>query len=329
MRLFYQYLKGYRREMIIAAIVCLVFIGSFLLYHLPVEAVLYPTALSAGIVLVAAVFDFFRVRRKHENLQKIRSITDLVTEDFPKARRIEEEEYQQIIHALDKEHTVYRSMTNDKYKEMTEYYTLWAHQIKTPIASMRLHLQNEDSSLSRKLTGDLHRIEQYVEMVLTFLRLQSESTDYVFGEYDLDLIVRAAVRRFSSDFIERKISLVYEPLNVSIVTDEKWLSFVIEQVLSNALKYTLTGSITISLVGEKTLRIKDTGIGIASEDLPRIFENGYTGYNGRAGRKASGIGLYLCKRICSKLGHGITASSEVGVGTAIDIDLSRQKLEIE
>ena len=212
---------------------------------------------------------------------------------------------------------------------MIDYYTVWAHQIKTPIASMRLHLQNEDSVLSRTLSSDLHRIEQYVEMVLTFLRLNSESTDYVIKEYDLDKIVKQAVRKFSSDFIGRKLSLVYEPLNTTVITDEKWLYFVIEQVLSNALKYTPSGSITITLENEKTLRIHDTGIGIAPEDLPRIFENGYTGYNGRADKKASGIGLYLCKRICSNLGYTITARSIVDVGTIIDIDLSQTKLEVE
>ena len=166
-------------------------------------------------------------------------------------------------------------------------------------------------------------------MVLTFLRLNSESTDYVIKEYDLDKIVKQAVKKFSTEFIGRKLSLVYEPLNTTVITDEKWLSFVMEQVLSNALKYTPAGSITITLEKEKTLRIRDTGIGIAPEDLPRIFENGYTGYNGRTDKKASGIGLYLCKRICSNLGHTITARSMVDVGTTIDIELARTKLEVE
>ena len=166
-------------------------------------------------------------------------------------------------------------------------------------------------------------------MVLTFLRLNSDSTDYVFKEYDLDNIVKSAVKKFSSEFIGRKLRLIYDPLNTSVITDEKWLSFVIEQVLSNALKYTPSGSITISLVGEKTLRIEDTGIGIAPSDLPRIFENGYTGFNGRTDKKASGIGLYLCRRVCNNLGHTITANSTVDVGTAIDIDLTQTKLEME
>ena len=329
MKLFLQYFKGHKRTVLMLTIFCAVFTVSFLLYNLPFWAVLYPTILCVGIGFVGCLIDFLRVKREHETLQRIQTITDAMTASFPFAETIQDNDYREIIRLLSEEHNLYRQETNRKYTDMIEYYTVWAHQIKTPIASMRLRLQNEDSALSRKLNADLHRIEQYVEMVLTFLRLNSDSTDYVFKEYNLDGIVKTAVKKFSSDFIDRKLSLVYEPLNTTVVTDEKWLSFVIEQVLSNALKYTPSGSIKISLVGEKTLRIEDTGIGIAAEDLPRIFENGYTGYNGRTDRKASGIGLYLCKRICTNLGHTITASSTVDVGTVIDIDLAQRKSEIE
>ena len=262
-------------------------------------------------------------------MAQIKSIPDAITATFPADNNIQNEDYREVIRLLCEEHNQYKSETNYKYTDMIDYYTVWAHQIKTPIAAMRLTLQNEDTPLTRKLTNDLYRIEQYVEMVLTFLRLNSDSTDYVFKEYDLDNIVKSAVKKFSSEFIGRKLRLIYDPLNTSVITDEKWLSFVIEQVLSNALKYTPSGSITISLVGEKTLRIEDTGIGIAPSDLPRIFENGYTGFNGRTDKKASGIGLYLCRRVCNNLGHPITPNSTVDVGTAIDIDLTQTKLEME
>lgn len=324
-----QYLKQRSRIILVGAVFCLIFAGSFLLYHLPIGAVLYPTILCAAIGILIMIFDFLRVKREHEAMRKIKSITDASAEMLPNSEALKDEDYRQIIRLIREEHGAYRTETKRKYVDMIDYYTVWAHQIKTPIASMRLHLQNEDSALSRKLTSDLYRIEQYVEMVLTFLRLDAESTDYVFKEYDLDKIVRSAVKKFSSEFIGRKLSLVYEPLNTTVITDEKWLSFVIEQVLSNALKYTPSGSITISLEKEKRLRIRDTGIGIAPEDLPRIFENGYTGYNGRIDKKASGIGLYLCKRVCSNLGHTITARSIVDVGTTIDIDLAQTKLEVE
>lgn len=329
MKLFFKYLKQRLGILVVFALFCVIFAFGFRLYHLPAEAVAYPAILCLSIGLIVSIFDFSRVKRKHELLKQIRSITDTASDILPKIDNIQDEDYQQIIRLIREEHNQYRDKTDLKYADMVNYYTVWAHQIKTPITSMRLHLQNEDTCLSRTLASDLSRIEQYAEMVLTFLRLDSESTDYVFKEYDLDTIVRSAVKKFSSEFIFRKLSLNYQPLNTTVVTDEKWLSFVIEQVLSNALKYTPSGSITITLENEKTLRIKDTGTGIAPEDLPRIFENGYTGYNGRVNKKASGIGLYLCRRICSNLGHTISAQSILDSGTIIDIDLAQTKLEIE
>ena len=171
-------------------------------------------------------------------------------------------------------------------------------------------------------------MEQYVQMVLCFLRLDSDFTDYVIKEYRVDDIIRPAVRRLAPQFIMKKLSLEYEQTDEVALTDEKWLSFVVEQVLSNAVKYTSAGSISIKCDGDR-LVISDTGIGIAAEDLPRIFDKGYTGFNGRADRKASGIGLYLCRRICDNLGHSIKAESAPGHGTTIIIGLERDKLEVE
>ena len=329
MKLFLLYIKQRRRGIAAGVIFSLLFVVSFSLYQLPLKAVLYPVLLCLLIGVLFLIIDFLRVRHKHELLCSIRSLTDVATEALPRADGIEDEDYQNILSHLCSEYQDYITDSHLKYSEMVDYYTVWAHQIKTPIASMRLTLQNEDSALSRKLSNDLFRVEQYVEMVLTFLRLDSESTDYVIKEYDLDEMIRQSVKKFSGEFITRKLRLLYEPLQVTVITDEKWLCFVIEQVLSNALKYTPSGSISITLKPEKKLCITDTGIGIAPQDLPRIFENGYTGCNGRTDKKASGIGLYLCKRICKKLGHDIKADSTVDVGTTITIDLARQALNVE
>ena len=212
---------------------------------------------------------------------------------------------------------------------MLDYYTLWAHQIKTPIASMRLSLQQEDTPKARQLLQELSRAEQYVGMVMVYLRLTDGGSDFVLRTCDLDAIVRQAVRRFAGEFITRKLKLCYEPLNAACVTDEKWLLFVVEQVLSNALKYTREGSITITMEHPKTLVIRDTGIGIAPEDLPRIFEKGYTGLNGRTDRKATGLGLYLCRRVCENLGIGLRAESTPGTGTTVFLDLSQRQRRFE
>ena len=329
MKLWITYMKQRRRGILAGVLFFVIFLIAFVLYQLPVKAVCYPAILCLCLGIVFVILDFQRVKQKHEILTGMQEFTDLIVEALPIVDGMEDEDYQEIIQRLQKEYEKMISDNQRTYDEMVDYYTLWAHQIKTPIASMRLTLQNEDSPLSRQLTNDLFRVEQYVEMVLTFLRLNSESTDYVIREYDLDGIIRQSVKKFAGEFISRKLSLVYEPIHLSVLTDEKWLSFIIEQVLSNALKYTPSGSIFITLESGNRLCIRDTGIGIAAEDLPRIFEHGYTGCNGRADKKASGIGLYLCKRICARLGHGIKAESKVDVGTWIIIDLSREHLEVE
>lgn len=329
MELFLQYLKQ-RRKLIVFGVLCaLIFLVSFLLYHLPVKAVLYPVILCVGIGVLFAILDFRKVRKKQEALHTIRTLTDVVSGRLPRIEGVEDAAYQEILSLIGQEQNELRTSFEKQYMEMIEYYTLWAHQIKTPIASMRLTLQNEDSPLARKLMAELFHIEQYVEMVLVFLRLDSKTTDYLFREYSLDEIIRQAVKKYAGEFIGRKLKLEYEPVDVKVITDEKWLSFVIEQVLSNALKYTPSGKITISMEENQVLCIRDTGMGIAPEDLPRIFEKGYTGYQGRQDKRASGIGLYLCKRICRNLGHGIRAESVPGQGTAICIDLNQRKTRYE
>ena len=305
------------------------FAVTFALYSLPVQAVAYPFLLCAvaGSILLAA--DYRQALRRHRQMERVLRLPDEIAASLPPADTVEREDYRQLVALLEESRRQIQSQAQRRYGDMVDYYTLWAHQIKTPIASMRLTLQNEDSDLARSLSGDLMRVEQYVEMVLGYLRLESPSSDYVIRNYALDDIVRQAVRKFASQFIRRKLRLEYAPLNVSVITDEKWLLFVIEQVLSNALKYTRSGSVSITLEAPKTLCIRDTGIGIAPEDLPRVFEKGFTGCNGRTDKRATGIGLYLCRRILEKLGHTIAITSTVGAGTTVRIGLQQDALEVE
>lgn len=319
------YLRARRWVVLFFALCCLIFALSFVLYGLPLGAVLYPAALCAAAGIILAFFSMRRSRAVCRELNLLRQHPADLPEVLPAAQTPEEQAGQALLLALHADRQRLQSDMDARYHDMTEYYTVWAHQIKTPIAAMRLALQNEDSPLSRRLTGEVCRVEQYVQMALTYLRLGSDSSDYVIRPCALDDIVRPAVRRFAGEFIQRKIQLSYQPLNCTVVTDEKWLGFVIEQVLSNALKYTPQGSVTICMEPGDVLCIRDTGIGIAPEDLPRIFEKGYTGYNGRSHRKASGLGLYLCREILTRLGHSISAESQVDCGTTIRIDLKQKK----
>lgn len=217
---------------------------------------------------------------------------------------------------------------------MLDYYSLWVHQIKTPIAAMRILLQAaEEISFEKRteLEMELFKIEQYVEMALSYIRLGNMASDLKLQWYPMDEIIKPAVKKYSKLFILKKIKLKYEPIENKILTDEKWLGLVVEQILSNALKYTNEGTISIYLGPKKenVLVIEDTGIGIWQEDLPRVFEKGFTGYNGRTDKKSTGIGLYLCKSIVDKLNHRIYISSEVSKGTKIFLNLNRDDFRLE
>lgn len=329
MRILGEYIKFHRKAIGMYFLFAVIFAIVFALWKLPVIPVLYGTVLGLFAAVIILSRDYIRFREKHFQLQSMVEEIKVTDSHFPEADGRIEMDYQEVLRSLYEEKQEITNQMNHQYTDMMEYYTTWVHQIKTPIAAMRLRLQGEDSDSSRDLLEELQRIEQYVEMVLTYLRLDSGSTDYVLKKYDLDDIIRQAVRKYASQFIRKKIRLIYEPLSCEVLTDEKWLLFVIEQVLSNALKYTRSGEISITLEVPKTLCIRDTGIGIAPEDLPRIFENGFAGYNGRSDKKASGIGLYLCRKICSRLNHKIIITSKVDVGTEVRIDLDRKILKVE
>ena len=187
-----------------------------------------------------------------------------------------------------------------------------------PLGEDRERLQQQREKRRDEELQQLFAIEQYVNMALSYMRLGSETTDFVLRQTDLDGVIRMAVRRYARHFISKKIALHYEETGARVLTDEKWLGFVIEQLLSNALKYTHEGSITIGMEKGR-LTITDTGIGIRAEDLPRVCEKGYTGYNGHANQKSTGIGLYLCSTILKKLGHSFTITSQEGTGTRVTI----------
>lgn len=329
MKLFIRYLRQKLPTILLVLIFFVIFSVSFLLYRLPIEAVLYPSALCFIFGLSYMFYDFSKIKRLHKSLQDIAKLTAGMINSLPDAKTIAEDDYQAIIGALKTEVYKLETTTSEKYAEMSDYYTIWAHQIKTPIASMNLMLQSVDSQLSRRLSGELFRIEQYVEMVLAFVRLDSNSTDYVFKSCNIDSVIRQSVKKFAHDFIYRKISLDFSETGLKAVTDEKWLGFVIDQLISNSLKYTKDGTISIYLKAPDILCIQDTGMGIAPEDLPRVFDKGYTGYNGRKDKKASGLGLYLCKKICSRLGHKIYLESKPGEGTCVMIDFEQYKLNAE
>lgn len=301
----------------------------FSLYDLELEAVLYAGGLCLLLLLAVLAADFCRSLARRRRYEEIFRNLPLLPEELPAARTLEEADLQEILKELGRRMEAALTEWENWRQESMDYYTTWVHQIKTPISVMRMTLEGEDTEEHRELSAELFRIEQYVEMVLSYLRLDSDSSDYVFQEYDLDSIIRQAVHKYAPLFVRKKLRLSYEPVNVKVLTDEKWLLFILEQILSNSIKYTQEGSVSITLTPDKVLNISDTGIGIAPEDLPRIFEKGFTGYNGRSDKKSTGLGLYLCKKAAGRLSHKISVQSKPGAGTVVSIDLDTKMLRTE
>lgn len=389
MRTAVVFLKEKKNEIVLYAVLVGTFSVVSYLYDIRMDAVEYALLLSVVWLLLSGIWEYLKFAGKHKRLLEAERSLNLngreldIDSALPGADTLIEEDYQRIIMRLYEAGSEAESAGRIARQEMMDYYGMWVHQIKTPIAAMHVLLQAasesqvEDERTAREHWKDkemkleLFKIEQYVEMVLTYLRMEDMSSDMSFEICELDSVIRQAVRKYSQMFILRKIKLDYVPVETKILTDEKWLVFVVEQILSNALKYTHSYSVNerscsmedadmnveqgrisiymeeyepaqhgsgvditesygaVSRGKKRCLVIEDTGIGICPEDLPRVFEKGFTGYNGRKDKKSTGIGLYLCKAVMDKLRHQIWIESEAGEGTKVYLSLARENMRHE
>lgn len=285
------------------------------------EAPLYGLRICVFLYIVFLAARVFAERRKCRTMQEIRfSGGDSALEKMAPSESFLEKEYQETIYILKEEKDRLYCEKRKQEQQNREYYTMWIHQIKTPIAAMRLLIQSQERGERRgRMEQELLAMEQYAQMALHYIHLQEEDNDLVLKEYELSDIVKRAVRKYSVVFIEKKLRMDFEEFSCPVVTDNKWLGIMMEQIISNSAKYTNQGGVHIFLRKRNELVITDTGIGIREEDLPRIFERGFTGYNGRQDRCSTGIGLYLCSQIAKKLGVQLTVDSKVNQGTSLYI----------
>ena len=299
------------------------------LHGVPAEPVLYASALCTVAGLLCVLPGYWRFRRRYRALElALRGLPES-RERLPDPVGAVEDAYdasvQQLCTLLAQSETTRRRERADS----TDYFTTWIHQIKTPIAAMQLILREEDTERNRELSAELFRIDRYAEMALTYARLESPANDFVLTQVAVEPVVRRVVRQYAAQFVRRRIALRCEIEPITALTDEKWLAFILGQMLSNAVKYTESGSVTVRVTADVRLMVSDTGIGIAPEDLPRVFEKGFTGYNGRAGRKSTGLGMYLSRRGAEMLGHRLSVCSAPGEGSTFTLDLRRDAVDIE
>ncbi len=318
--MFFSYLKRHYKIVLLFGLFVLIFAVVFSLYDLEAEAVLYAALLCFCVGLVAFGFGLWHYIARHRALKELMRNIEIGLYGLPEPNGIIEEDYQDMLRSLYAQNIRMRGEADGARRDTEDYYTLWVHQIKTPLAAMRLLLADDAGANGSLLLAELLKTEQYVDMALQYVRLSSDSRDLLIKKCTLDEIIKGSLRKYARLFSLKKLEFSFEETHLTVLTDEKWLAFVIEQVFSNSLKYTHSGKISIYAEGE-TLVIEDTGIGIRAEDLPRVCEKGYTGASGRADKKSTGIGLFLVKSILTRLGHGLEITSKVGVGTKVKIDL--------
>ncbi len=320
-----SYVKKYGLWISLFFIIMAVTVLIMALNKVPSLEIKYAVFLMAFLFSVVVVIEFLKYQKDVRYLKALEGEISISLENLPKPKDDMEQGYQRLLLSLMEEKVRIQNVQEARTRDFTEYLTMWIHQVKTPISALHLLFGEKEQFIDlSEEQEELFLMEQYVEMALQYIRLDSETTDFVIAPTALDPVIREAVRKYARIFIRKKIQLEYKGTQEKVITDGKWLGFIIEQILSNALKYTPKGSIKIEVL-ENRITIEDTGIGIEAEDLPRIFEKGYTGFNGHAHRHSSGIGLYMCQKIAKKLAIVLNIESEIAKGTKVTLDFAFTK----
>ena len=284
------------------------------------DVLYYSLTILTFVTIIMVAWDLFRSYQSYKLAYLYEEITPLSPLEFYLAQTLENARENQ------------KNQTEEgckRYTDLMDYYTLWVHQIKTPIAASQLLVQDvTDRNIKSLLEQEIFKIDAYTHLVLQYLRLENFHDDLQLKQVALEHLVKEVVRKYSLFFIQKGLTINLDDLDVKVISDEKWLLVIIEQVLSNSLKYTKSGGIEVYFK-DNTLYLKDSGIGIKDSDILRVFERGFSGYNGRLTQQSSGLGLYLSKKIADQLGHDISISSQVGQGTTVSIHFQKKKLAID
>lgn len=273
------------------------------------------------------IIEFFKHKKYYDNMEEVLRSLDkkyLIAEIMEKPELLEEKLFYETLRECNKEMHEHVNYYKNLQLDYREYIETWVHEIKTPIASSRLIIENNKSPMMDNIGEQIKKIEGFVEQALYYSRSSEVSKDYIIKKFDLRTAVNNTVRRNSKDFINKKVSLQLDDIDDDVFSDIKWVQFILNQIISNSIKYIKSkeGKIKIYSTNNKenvVLTVEDNGIGISEKDIIKVFEKGFTGKHGRKYSASTGMGLYLCKKLCNKLGLEINITSQLGVGTKVNI----------
>lgn len=295
-------------------------VGMFIKIYIPLIII--------GLYMISIIIEYFKRKKFYDNLLKILEELDekyLITEIIKTPNFLEGQILKNSLEQIDK------SMLENvnKYKYMTEdykeYIELWIHEIKIPIATSKMVIENNKNAITKSIDEELDKVENYIEQALFYARSNTVEKDYYIRKVVLKEIVNESIKKNKSSLIQEKISIDIHDLEIEVNTDNKWIVFILNQIIQNSIKYRKKENSVIEIYANQgkenvILYIKDNGIGIKQGEITRVFEKGFTGTNGRlSNKKSTGIGLYLCKKLCNKLGIGIELNSVQNEGTKVKL----------
>lgn len=303
-----------------------------ILFFLIMFKVALPLIISIMIVMLifllgVTAYDYYRKISFYndffdslDKLDKKYLITELVKRPEFLEGKIIHDSLHEIDKSMHEEIEIYKNSIND----FKEYIEMWIHEVKLPIASTTLILHNNRADANKKIKEQINRIENYVEEVLYFVRSEKAEKDYLIKHCNLEEIVNNVIKRNKDNLLLKHISIEINNMDKIILSDSKWIEFIINQIVSNSIKYSKEEEAKIIFTGkniedEVVLEIEDRGIGISEKDLPKVFDKSFTGENGRKIRNSTGMGLYLVNKLCSKLGHRVNIESEINKFTRVSI----------
>ena len=322
-----EYLKDRTLFLLINFILFMIISGIIWLTNMNSNVILLTFCIWFFPVLTYIIIEFFKQKMFYKELFSVMDSLDqkyLLPEIMKEPENIEGKLLYDLLRQTNKDMHEHVKSYRDRESEYRKYIEAGVHEIKTPIASTRLIIENNQNPITRNIQDEVKKVEEYIEQVLYYSRSNHVSKDYLIKEIPLADLVRRVIKRNSRDFISKGITVDMNAVEGTAYSDAKWLEFILNQLIGNAIKYTKEreGKVTIQTIRNENsivLTIEDNGIGIIDKDINRVFEKGFTGENGRKFGTSTGIGLYLCNKLAEQLGLGLTLTSEVGKGTNVSI----------
>lgn len=330
-----EYIKDKMFEIILTIVIHSLILMLLVVFKMPTPMLIMVEVLLIIYSFLIIMFDYFRKKKFYDNLitnlerldKKYLILETIVRPEFYEGQILYDNLYE-----IDKSMCEYVKNYKEYMDGFKEYIEMWIHEVKLPLASLSLMCHNNREQIDKKFAEQIRRVDGYIEQVLYYVRAENAEKDYLIKEVELKKVIHSIAMKNKDDLLMNDIDLNVSDIGYTVLTDSKWLEFMINQIVSNSIKYKATDrKVCIEICAKEindrcVLTIRDNGKGISANDLPRVFNKAFTGENGRESAKSTGMGLYIVSSLCKRLGHKISIDSREGEYTEVTLEFGKLKL---